>query len=314
MEEDRYIDLLLKEADAEITDAEQLELADWLEASEANRTKADQIRKGWEVSAQAPNVISLDLDEQYKLVREKIRRTAPSKSKTIQVKAWQIAAGILLLVGFSWISYRILQSPPTKMLVYQGPSDHLKLPDGSTIWLKQNTQFQFTDSGTVRQGRLTGRAYFEIKRDASQPFEIITTLGKITVLGTSFEIDASNVNEVIVTVSEGKVKLSNDQQETIELNPGETGKITELEIEKAHYIQPAGSWRLPPRIFNQESLGTVLRDIEENTLSGLTPNNHRPTNAKLALPYRIPTLMNSSLYWRRCSMSKLPEKVLHNFT
>jgi ferric-dicitrate binding protein FerR (iron transport regulator) len=263
MEEERYIDLLLKEADGQITEAEQRELANWLEASMANRNKADQIRKGWEVTAQAPKVISLDLDEQYKMVREKIRKASPVRSKTIQLKSWQIAAGILLLVGFSWISYQILLSPSDKIMTYQGPFDNLILPDGSMIWLRQNTEFQFTTTGATRQGRLNGRAYFEIKPDADQPFEIITTSGKITVLGTSFEIDASTANEVVVTVSEGIVQLSNDQQQTIELTRGETGKITSSEIEKNNSTQPAGSWRLTPRIFTQENLSAVLRDIEE---------------------------------------------------
>lgn len=263
MEEDRYIDLLLKEADAQISEQEGLELANWLEASEANRARAVQIRKAWELSDRAPNEISVDLDEQYKIVREKILKATSSKSKTVQLRSWQIAAGILLLIGFSWISYRILQSPSLKMQAYQGPSDNLQLPDGSILWLDQNTQFQFTASGSTRQGILTGKAYFEIKPDSDRPFEIVTTSGKVTVLGTSFEIDASIINEVVVTVSEGKVRFSNNQQEMIELTPGETGRISGTEIEKNNSSQPAGSWRLPPRIFEQESLSTVLQEIEE---------------------------------------------------
>jgi ferric-dicitrate binding protein FerR (iron transport regulator) len=266
MEEDRYIDLLLKEADAQINEQERLELANWLDASEANRDRANQIRKAWALSVKAPHEISLDLEEQYQMVREKILKTPSAVPKTVQLRSWQIAAGILLLIGASWISYRILQSPSIEMLTYQGPSENLKLPDGSTIWLDENAEFQYTTSTTSRQGILTGKAYFEIKPDSDQPFEIVTTLGKVTVLGTSFEIDASTTNQLVVTVSEGKVRLSNNQQAMIELTRGETGKISGSEIEKNNSSQPAGSWRLPPRIFDQESLSTVLQEIEEKYL------------------------------------------------
>ena len=72
---------------------------------------------------------------------------------------------------------------------------------------------------------LTGEGYFEIAKNAKQPFHVKANNMEVEVLGTHFNVNAyKNENEIKTSVLEGKVYVSQDHQ-AVTLSPGQQSKL-----------------------------------------------------------------------------------------
>lgn len=139
------------------------------------------------------------------------------------------------------------------------------LPDGTGVTLSPGSRLVYNEN-SPRKTELEGKAYFEVARDQSVPFEICADGAFIRVLGTKFMVDAgAAVKEVYV--AEGKVLfakssdsegviLTKDMQAT--LSPGEDIPVIEAEADVNTLVWQRGSF-----IFNKTPLMEVLE-----TLSG----------------------------------------------
>jgi transmembrane sensor len=95
----------------------------------------------------------------------------------------------------------------------------IQLPDGSTVILRPGARLNYPssfDGLALREVYLDGQAYFDIKHNSLKQFIIHTGKLKTIVLGTAFEITAWSDNSSIqVTVSRGKVRVEDQNNETI---------------------------------------------------------------------------------------------------
>jgi transmembrane sensor len=88
------------------------------------------------------------------------------------------------------------------------PSNKIILADGSLVWLKGNATLESNGFSVARREvRLTGEALFEVARDTDHPFVIHCGRYVASVLGTSFNINATD-SAVEITVLTGKVKIA----------------------------------------------------------------------------------------------------------
>ena len=97
------------------------------------------------------------------------------------------------------------------------------MPDGSIIYLNKGAKLELQkDFGqNNRSVRLRGEAYFNVKRNTSLPFEIVTDQGfKVRVLGTRFNIRSYSSAPSVALVS-GKVALAHEDGTRALLSPGE---------------------------------------------------------------------------------------------
>jgi transmembrane sensor len=124
------------------------------------------------------------------------------------------AAAIIVMIGFGAYQFTDQLTTPSverTAQVNQQPK-FIRLPDGSKVILNNNSKLEFPESFSdqdVREVHLTGEAYFDIQHDA-KPFIVHTGKISTTVLGTAFNVKAyPDQNDVTVTVTRGKVKVSN---------------------------------------------------------------------------------------------------------
>lgn len=70
-------------------------------------------------------------------------------------------------------------------IVPNGSRTKLILPDGSVVWLNSDSQFKYDNSFGVKERRVTlnGEGYFQVAKDKTKPFIVITDNIKIKVLG-----------------------------------------------------------------------------------------------------------------------------------
>ena len=101
-----------------------------------------------------------------------------------------------------------------------GENKTLQLADGSKVILNSESKISFNRDYNVehRYLKLEGEAYFDIT-ESNMPFIIETDHGKITVLGTIFNV-YSRENGFEVGVNEGKIKVSNHDH-TMQLEEGQ---------------------------------------------------------------------------------------------
>ncbi len=158
------------------------------------------------------------------------------------------------------VTYNIMSTP-------RGGQYQLVLPDGSHVWLNAASTIKYPvvfpdDNRTVE---ISGEAYFEIHKDRSRPFRVITNRQAVEVLGTQFNINCYEDEESIkTTLLEGSVKiLRNGVSVSKILKPGQqslvdnTEKINVREVNTAHAI----AWKRGFFQFEQTDLHSIMRTI-----------------------------------------------------
>jgi len=146
----------------------------------------------------------------------------------------RIAAAVIILTTLTFTGKYIISnhflSPKSVIATLSVEKNKIvELSDGSFITLNRDSKVSFPDKFNTRRRKvkLTGEAFFEISPDANRPFIIDAGNGKVTVLGTSFNVITNNSkNEVEVLVASGKVLVeSKDGTRSLTLEPGKLGVI-----------------------------------------------------------------------------------------
>jgi len=168
----------------------------------------------------------------------------PPNLKSRELKIWQrpyarvgIAATVLCTLGLMIYGY-LHHDPlvPTDKVVQNtfyrttnGKKAQVKLADGTEVIINAASELsvpiQFTDSSRVVH--LKGEAYFKVAKDKKRPFTIIADLGKVTVLGTEFNLKAYANEATTLDVQEGKVSFSSlkDEKQALILLAGERATL-----------------------------------------------------------------------------------------
>ncbi|WP_176954481.1 FecR family protein [Niabella drilacis] len=98
----------------------------------------------------------------------------------------------------------------------------MQLPDGSKVWLNAASELKFPDhfEGGQRIVELKGEGYFEVVHNSRQPFVVKTGALDVTVLGTSFNIQAYHPEQVKTTLISGSVRVDRDAKQRF-IKPGQ---------------------------------------------------------------------------------------------
>lgn len=155
--------------------------------------------------------------------------------KTLIAAAAVIALFFAVRSAFFYNQNPIIETPqetetekPNSILSYNG-KQLIHLPDGSTIVLNENSSIEYDQSSfntKTREVKLSGEAYFDIKRNEKVPFIVHTGKVSTKVLGTAFNINAfSNSNHIEVTVARGKVQVGDDEKVYGIITPNQQIKV-----------------------------------------------------------------------------------------
>lgn len=133
------------------------------------------------------------------------------------------AAAIIFLLSGWWFISKEYNSNKTLQptLAYQrnNPMDirvnisdkplTLTLPDGSTVTMEPGATLRFEKQFTSNERKvfLTGNGFFEVKKDPTKPFTVVSGQITTTALGTSFRVIENNAG-VTVKLYTGKVVVN----------------------------------------------------------------------------------------------------------
>lgn len=143
---------------------------------------------------------------------------------------WRIAAMITIVLGATLLVHLAMRDAgfetirAADLMAYD-------LPDGSSVELAAGAVLMVPDEGNFRQARLmAGNALFDIQRVETNPFVIETPNASVTVLGTTFGVDVTDIETEVVLAS-GIVELAShaDRDAPVRLEPGQRSSVLSLD-------------------------------------------------------------------------------------
>lgn len=185
---------------------------------------------------------------------------------------FRVAAILVISLGL-FFTYNNFSA--AKEFAENGNQKNFFLPDNSEVVLNSGSEIQYKkwNWNSNRKLDLNGEAYFKVAK--GKKFEVNTALGKVTVLGTQFNVKQRD-NRFDVTCYEGRVKVNYNQTQIV-ITKGmsvsfEDGKMMQLPEITTHNPE----WLSHELAFYQEDLKAIVGEIERhfNVTLELKVNNN----------------------------------------
>ncbi|MBE6239827.1 MAG: DUF4974 domain-containing protein [Bacteroidales bacterium] len=314
--------------DGSLSDIQEKELEDMLskEGSQAKtelfemKDMADTARHGtMPIREQERKIISLVSKAERYERRQKHKRTA------YNIIGYAAVAVIAFFVGI----YAVLTkqtSEKKNMAVYAcaGNKTDLTLPDGTKVTLKSSSTLQYDinrfGKGT-RQVYLDGEAYFDVTRIPESKFIIKTLRQKVTVHGTSFNLQAyDNDKSNTLTLLDGNVSidlfdLSGKKIRSLDINPME--KCTwdlrsgQTQVEKIDGTEAGLGWNDNIFYFRDMSMADIAERLEHyydvNIVTFNLENDSERFSGGLSLNQSVSEIMRTLNYDKKFSIRRIDD-------
>ena len=265
----------------ETSEEENRDVELWEASSAANRRQLAQLRRIWSVAGSPAEAPETDEGAAWEKINRKIS-VQPETSITPEPQTkdyswvWKVAAGLVLILGTVLVLFRNKTDVLSPGLAYikhetaAGKRSRISLPDGSTVWLNGNSTLRYPKqfAANSREVQLEGEAFFDVAKDPSKPFRISAGETVTEVKGTSFNVDATGGEEIIVSVVTGKVELREEDkpENRVLLTPNQTGrfnaaahKVTSETTSDLNFM----AWQTGVLRFQDAELSTVAHDLEK---------------------------------------------------
>lgn len=283
----------------EIGENELQQLEAWLEEDPANKAYFFQLKRIDDLKRYPLFADEKEKEAGWKRMAERMERAERAESKQpsrsfcsrqMLSAAWRsvgryVAVGCMILaVGWGISEYRVQrlalapEAVPSvrinEIRVPQGGgANTLILSDGSKVVLNASSVFRYpaTFDNDRREVYLEGEAYFEVTHDPQKPFVVKLRKQHITVLGTTFNIEAYNdCSYTLTTLLTGSIRLEAFDEEgkamsRMLLSPNQqacsdnrTGAVSLRNIDASL----ANAWTHNEYKFKNESLESIFRKLE----------------------------------------------------
>ncbi len=203
-------------------------------------------------------------EEAWKKLEDRLSESHSPKVISISRRSWiiGIAASFILAIG----AFFILKQNTNQISIATSLAEvrTVNLPDGSVVHLNAESSVSFPEKGWTeeREVKLVGEAFFEVKRGSS--FKVITTIGEVQVLGTSFNV-RSRDKLMQVACKTGKVKvMSSTTSSEQTITPGLTVSIEEGKVSQPleMRLDRIDSWRNGQYDYESIPLEQVLNEVK----------------------------------------------------
>ena len=178
------------------TEADEVQLQAWLTAAPEHRAAYDRVARVWVTAGDLGNLFSRG---------EMAPR--PGRRRTF---AAACAAAVLVgsAIAFWHVGYDWWAGAPEHWIAERDKPKEFVLGDGSRVLLDAGSELMTNIGWHARKVSLRrGEALFTVVHDASRPFEVETGAGRLTDLGTRFDVETLG-GSTRIAVLEGRVGVS----------------------------------------------------------------------------------------------------------
>lgn len=214
--------LLTKYMAGQATGKEQTILEEWGRRSAKNARTLESFKAIKTSKVKEENLMIDDhkFEKIYGKIHKKEQNGLFSKVWNNNLYFFKVAAVLVLMIIPIWLLSDFLTQLFTSNEVVElqyveksnpsGQRTMIHLPDGSTVWLNANSSVRYEKSfrDSLRRINLKGEAFFNVKKDPTRAFVVNTGNTEVVALGTSFNINSYDINQIKVSLATGKVKVS----------------------------------------------------------------------------------------------------------
>lgn len=274
-------ELVARSLQGQLSPGEQAHLLAWREASGENEARYRSLARVWEMTALAAPTPLRSTPPSVEAVLSAARSTPPLQGGGAvpagtrrPLRRWlprAAAAAVLLVAGVG--AGRYLGSFPTvegealagtEFMTGSSERVTLRLSDGTYTRLGPSSRLRILETATGREVWLDGSAFFAVAHDPNRPFTVRTRSGDAGVLGTRFEVRASE-GDLRLVVVEGRVALTVDET-VFEVGASEMARVQEGAV---HPVEPVSDvfslleGMEGVLLFQDTPLSLVARELEE---------------------------------------------------
>lgn len=284
---ERIIDIanrFLAEKDCSSQDLSELKR--WLSSPATHFEVESWLAENWALSSEVESTMLIETV--FKQIQEyqQEHHLKSGFSLTRILTVYQKIAAFLLIpiIGFG-ILYWVSQSNQsadqyTETIAPRGQKSQIVLADGTKVWLNSDTKIKYPGnfSKNQRDVYLDGEAFFEVTKNAHQPFIVHTSGVKVKVLGTKFNVKAyPDEDEVETSLFEGNVHLL--------MNTGPAANPSEKDIQPGQsFVYSKTSHQLAANKFPQEEINGWKNNqliFRDDTFSNLVRKMERWYNVEV---------------------------------
>ncbi|MDW7694368.1 FecR domain-containing protein [Flammeovirgaceae bacterium SG7u.111] len=233
---------------AEVEKAKKLVLSIHVKDDEISE---GQIKKIW-------GVIEGGMDSEGKVVQLETEKPRRSWIK------FAVAASVAALIGVLFLMNLGNEPQFESYRAENGKHLQIDLPDGSLVKLNAGSELSFDRANWEKERlvKLEGEGFFEVKK--GEKFSVLTELGSVEVLGTSFNVFARD-GKMAVDCITGKVKVSTaDKKKSEMLTPGLGVSVAAGKIVESYDFEPEekATWRIGEFTYDDIDVAQALKEIE----------------------------------------------------
>ena len=196
--EEQNFNKIAKYLSDNIDSEERESLFAWVKEHPDNKKTLEDSMEVWEVSNPSELEFQPNMEAAWDKMDKRLETARASQAPSATVRPlrffrpWmRIAAAAVVLLGIAfWLFPDFSNDGTILKQTIAKENTTIELPDGSKIWLNQNSTLEYKKNFEKRIVYLEGEAFFDVAKDKSRPFEIYAGKSKTTVLGTSFNIRA----------------------------------------------------------------------------------------------------------------------------
>ncbi|MBS1664325.1 MAG: FecR domain-containing protein [Bacteroidetes bacterium] len=214
--------------------------------------------------------------------------------RTLFFSRWAAALlGITLVSFLAYYFHLPAPAPPAPsahLAVVNPAADRcITLSDGSKVLLNKDARIDYEKgfNQTTREVTLHGEAFFSIHKDP-RPFIVHTASIRTIVLGTAFDINASNVNDIVITVTKGKVKVENEKGQFSILRRNEQIRLDSLHLRPNKVQVNAGeflAWKKPYLLFNDVTMKEAMDELAQRFHADIVFTNPAAENCPVTASF-----------------------------
>ena len=139
-----------------------------------------------------------------------------------------------------------------------------ELADRTKVWLNSKSELRFPArfAGGEREVYLQGEAFFDVTSDAAQPFVVHLSGGKITVLGTRFNVTDYADEPLSAVLTEGRIGFTSAGGEEVRLQPSDRLEVAggQMKVEQVDTLLYM-SWVNKMFVFDGQTLEEIMRTL-----------------------------------------------------
>jgi transmembrane sensor len=189
---------------------------------------------------------AIDSSRVARLVTATERSSAPRPAAAGGRRIVQRALAASIVILISGVLIAMFDWGSKTYITNVGEMRSITLEDGSVVDLNTRSRLRARFTAAERDVQLlTGEAIFRVAKNPHRPFRVWSGDTEIVAVGTEFNVDAHN-SRTVVTVLEGRVRVSNSMSSTSGRSTGSTEPATRP-IELASGEQAVVAEYNPPR-------------------------------------------------------------------